>query len=345
MKTLSGLINNILEVQSTESYCGIFGESPSKGARSPILWNACFEAFNISAHFYPFDVLNDELEKLLTYLKNDERFLGGAVAVPHKEAIIPFLDCVEEEAKLIGAINLIYRKDGLLYGANTDGVGAVASVAEFLGGTLETFAKDKKVVLLGTGGTAKACAVYFAKCIGQKGHISIIGRNEQKAEHISEKCSLYSNSIYCNFDLIEQELFDTDFIVNCTVIGYENHIRSENKYFYYEPFTPLGSLPKTGFNSNNLQSRTSWLEEHLTDMQLNFSESFTILNRLKSLSLVMDVIYQPEKTQLLNLANMFGYKNLSGKKMNLLQAAFGFQKAFAEQNISLNNITHIMETV
>ena len=345
MRYLSNLINNKLDVQPTDSYCGIFGESPSKGARSPVLWNACFDALNISSFFYPFDVLDDGLEKLITHLKDDKRFQGGAVAVPHKEAIIPFLDRVEEEAKLIGAVNLIYRKDGLLYGSNTDGIGAVASVAEYLGGAVDTFARDKKITLMGTGGAAKACAVYFAKCIGKKGHITIIGRDEKKAKLLSEKCSVFSNANFGKFNILDEELSDSDFIVNCTVIGYENHIKVAEKYFYYEPFTPLGPVTKSGFNSNNLQSRKEWLLKHLTEIQSNYSESFTFLNRLKSKSLVMDVVYQPKKTLLLNLANMLGYNTISGKRMNLLQAAYGFEKTFAEQNISLHDITHIMEKV
>jgi shikimate 5-dehydrogenase len=59
----------------------------------------------------------------------------------------------------------------------------------------------------------------------------------------------------------------------------------------------------------------------------------------------MDVVYQPERTILLNMASMFGYKVLSGKRMNLLQAAYGFEKAFADQRISLNNISSIMKKV
>ena len=345
MKSLSNLINNTLAVQPRDTYCGIFGESPSKGARSPDLWNACFNDLNISSYFYPFDVLGDGLEELIAYLKEDKNFLGGAVAVPHKETIIPYLDQVEDEAKLIGAVNLIYRKNGLLCGSNTDGIAAVASVAEFLGSTLDAFANERKVTLMGTGGVAKACAVFFAKCVGNNGHITIIGRDEQKAKLLSEKCSVYSNANFGNFDLLNRELSDSDFIVNCTVIGYENHVKSGNKYFYYEPFTPLGSVVKKGFENDNLQSRKEWLVEHLTEIQSNYSNSFSVLNSLKLTTIVMDVVYQPEKTELLTLANRLGLKNISGKRMNLLQAAYGFEKAFFNQNISFNNITNIMKKV
>ena len=345
MRYLSNLINNKLDVQPTDSYCGIFGESPSKGARSPVLWNACFDALNISSFFYPFDVLDDGLEKLITHLKDDKRFRGGAVAVPHKEAIIPFLDCVEEEAKLIGAVNLIYRKNGLLYGSNTDGIGAVASVAEYLGSAVDAFARDKKITLMGTGGAAKACAVYFAKCIGKKGHITIIGRDEKKAKLLSEKCSVFSNANFGKFNILEEELSDSDFIVNCTVIGCENHVKVGEKYFYYEPFTPLGTLPDEGFENDNVQSRKEWIMKNKKEIKSNYATTLSLMDGLKPTSLVMDVVYQPERTFLLNVASMFGHKIITGKRMNLLQAAYGFEKAFSDQKISLNDITDIMEKV
>ncbi|MBQ27073.1 MAG: hypothetical protein CMH81_02885 [Nitrospiraceae bacterium] len=345
MKPLSSLVNNTLDVQPTDSYCGIFGETPSRGARSPVLWNACFDALNISSYFYPFDVRAAGLEKLVVYLKDDKRFLGGAVAVPHKEAIIPFLDHVEEEAKLIGAVNLIYRKDGLLYGANTDGIGAVASVAECFGKDIDVFARDQKVTLMGTGGAAKACAVYFAKCVGKKGHITIIGRDENKAKLLSDKCSVFSNARFGTFDFLEEDLSDSDFLVNCTVIGYETHVQVGETYFYNEPFTPLWSIPESGFDSDTLQSRKEWLTKNIAAIRSNYSGSFSMLSRLKPTSVVMDVVYQPEKTLLLNVAGMLGLNTISGKKMNLLQAAYGLKKAFADRGISLNEITNIMKKV
>ena len=252
-------LENNITLKEHNNYCAIIGESPSKGARSPVLWNTCFKVLNISSYFYPFDVLDNDLEKLIIHLKDDRRFQGGAVAVPHKEAIIPFLDHVDDEAKLIGAVNLIYRKDGMLHGSNTDGIGAVASVAEYLGTTIDTFARNQKVALVGTGGAAKACAVYFAKCIGPEGQIIIIGRNVKKAKSLSDKCNIYSNASFGNFDLLIKELSDSDFLVNCTVIGYENHAKVKEKYFYYEPFTPLGPIPESGFEYGNIQSRKKWL--------------------------------------------------------------------------------------
>ena len=93
-----------------------------------------------------------------------------------------------------------------------------------------------------------------------------------------------------------------------------------------------------------LNNNKSWVGIE-KELKLNYASTLSLLDGLKSTSLIMDVVYQPERTFLLNMASMFGYKVLSGKRMNLLQAAYGFEKAFADQRISLNKISNIMEKV
>ena len=105
----------------------------------------------------------------------------------------------------------------------------------------------------------------------------------------------------------------------------------------------MGTLPVEGFENDNVQSRKEWLTKNIAEIRSNYSGSFSMLSRLKPTSLVMDVVYQPEKTLLLNIANMLKYNTISGKRMNLMQAAYGFEKAFADQSISLNKITNIMK--
>ena len=63
-------------------YAAIIGASPSKGARSPVLWNAAFDAHGIDAEMVPMDVAPEHLEEVTTALRRDTRFLGGAVAAP-----------------------------------------------------------------------------------------------------------------------------------------------------------------------------------------------------------------------------------------------------------------------
>jgi hypothetical protein len=92
------------------------------------------------------DVRAENLADVVEELKHDPRFIGGAVTTPHKQTILALLDDVEEEARLIGAVNALYRKDGKLIGANTDGAGAIKSLETHAGSLT-----GKTVLLVGLG--------------------------------------------------------------------------------------------------------------------------------------------------------------------------------------------------
>jgi shikimate dehydrogenase len=109
---------------TTAKYAAILGLAPSKGARSPTLWNAAFAAAGLDAVMCPFDVTEANLAGLVAALKADPRYIGGSVAMPHKQGLVPLLDRLEPEAERIGAVNAIYRDGDDLVGANTDGAGA-----------------------------------------------------------------------------------------------------------------------------------------------------------------------------------------------------------------------------
>lgn len=133
---LNSLLDNGGEVDlsATDKYTAILGATPSYGARSPLLWNAVFVELGISARMYPMDVNADKLAAVIRLLRQDERFIGGSVAVPYKSTIMSHLDEIEEEAKIIGAVNCIYRCGEHLIGGNTDGEGAVRSLQFVLNG-------------------------------------------------------------------------------------------------------------------------------------------------------------------------------------------------------------------
>ena len=87
-------------------------------------------------------------------------FKGINVTIPYKQAVIPYLDEIDEKAKAIGAVNTIVNREGKLYGYNTDYDGMVALIRH-AGLSLE----GKTVLILGTGGTSKT-AMAVAKDLG-----------------------------------------------------------------------------------------------------------------------------------------------------------------------------------
>ncbi len=96
----------------------------------------------------------------LDFFMRDREFKAINVTIPYKEAVIPYIDHVDETAKSIGAVNTIVNVDGVLYGYNTDVMGLTALINK---NGIEI--KNKKVLVLGSGGTSKT-ALYTAKTLG-----------------------------------------------------------------------------------------------------------------------------------------------------------------------------------
>lgn len=131
---------------------GIFGH-PIAHTLSPPMQNAAFEARNLDAVYLPFEINP-------AYLKNAVASIlplgikGVNITIPHKEAIIPFLDSLDEEARKVGAVNTVEVSSGRLIGHNTDGRGYVASLT-----ALDIDLAGQRVLMIGAGGAAKGVAI------------------------------------------------------------------------------------------------------------------------------------------------------------------------------------------
>ena len=127
---------------------------PIEHSKSPAMHNAWFEGMSIDATYIPVHVSSENLESAIAGMKT----LGASgwnVTIPHKTAIIPYLDELDELAEKMGAVNTVVRtKEGTLKGYNTDGVGFVRSLEEAVGKSQ----KDKPVLLIGAGGAARGIA-------------------------------------------------------------------------------------------------------------------------------------------------------------------------------------------
>mgnify|MGYP002629516795 CR=1 FL=1 len=107
-----------------------------------------FSENDIDAQF-----VNFELAAIEDMNRVFEQQIGGlSVTIPYKECIIPFLDDLSIEAKVIGAVNCIQFKDGLKVGHNTDAYGFQQSIKPFLTN------QHERALIFGTGGASKAIA-------------------------------------------------------------------------------------------------------------------------------------------------------------------------------------------
>jgi len=194
---------------------GIIGY-PVSHSISPAMHNAAFKHLGLDWEYLPFEIDPKDLKKGVDGLRA-EGLVGFNITIPHKEAILPLLDEVEKLPKKIGAVNTVRNDSGKLIGFNTDGPGFIESLKL----DAKTDPKGKKIVLLGAGGAAKACAATLAE-VGASS-ITITDIAERKAQDLADYLSsLYESDIKfvrSGGEHLAQALSAADIIVNATPIG------------------------------------------------------------------------------------------------------------------------------
>lgn len=139
------------------------------------------------------EVAKDDLDEFM----KAKAFKAINVTIPYKQAVIPYLDHLDESAKLVGAVNTIINRNGVLTGFNTDYSGLLALIKK-----ANIHIKNKKVLILGAGGASLACV----------------------AASISEGCKEVIRSDFkardgvISFDELDNHL-DAEIIFNATPVG------------------------------------------------------------------------------------------------------------------------------
>lgn len=208
---VAALADNRLTYAEERSFAAILGANPSKGARSPTLWNAAFKAHGVDAEMLPIDIPANRLERLLAVFDAHPNFLGGAVAMPHKEAVARWLgERLTPEAHVIGAVNCLFRgPDGHLMGTNTDGEGALVSFEAKFGPLT-----GKSVLLMGLGGAGMAVAAFLARAVGPGGRLVLCSRSE-----VGKTITARLSADWVAWADIATALSGIDVLVNCTSVG------------------------------------------------------------------------------------------------------------------------------
>ena len=287
------------------NYTLILGENPSKGARSPLLWNKTYEHFKINQKMYPRDIPLNSFEYEIPQIFEDELFLGGAVAVPYKEKIINFTHNKKEILDGPQAVNCLVRNEDKLFGYNTDGIATVSILEKKV-----KMDNLEQIILLGTGGMAKAVASELSKKYS-KINMYIFDRYLN--------CLIFKNGeLKKTKHRLDRSL--NTILINCSSAGFINNVK-------------IGKI-----NKQILELHPFLIQNKIEHDHIN--QCINTLKSFKNLNFIFDVIYQPDKTLLLKIADYLGIRSKNGLEINLLQAAISFKKVYPNQK--LNEIYEIM---
>jgi shikimate dehydrogenase len=252
--------------------CAIIGD-PVEHSLSPVMHNAAFNELGLNLVYVAFTVTPTELKTAVLGAKS-LNLRGLNVTMPHKHAVMNYLDDVDQTAKNIGAVNTVLNNNGKLVGYNTDGAGAMIALQEN-----GVDAEEKKLVLLGAGGAAKAIAYQAAQDVEE---LVILNRTEEKAKELVKVLQSFDakvSSRALSAASLKDELANVDILVNATSVG----------------------------------------------MHPDYDASPVSSDLLRSGMCVMDIVYNPLNTKLLNDAKSAGAKTVSGVEMLIYQGAVAFE--------------------
>lgn len=140
-------------------------------------------------------------------------FAGFNCTIPHKVAVIPYLDSLGKSAELMGAVNCVVRRDDKLIGENTDGKGFLKALEARIS------PKGKSVVLFGAGGAARAIGVEIG--LAGAARITLVNRDEKRGRELAD---LLSSRVGLSVDFVRWDRTfrvpeEASIIVNATSVG------------------------------------------------------------------------------------------------------------------------------
>jgi shikimate dehydrogenase len=193
---------------------GIIGY-PIGHSISPIFQQAGLDHLGIEATYEKWEVAPDDVGDFVNGLRAPGT-LGINITVPHKQAVIPFVDEVDEWATTAGAVNTIVNHDGRLSGHNTDGPGFLRALLVETGYD----PKGTRALILGAGGAARG--ILLALVRGGVDSLVIANRTLERAETLAQLSSdngVNGEGIPLSGDALTEAAASADLIVNCTTMG------------------------------------------------------------------------------------------------------------------------------
>ncbi len=179
---------------------GVIG-NPVRHSLGPLMHNRALQAMGYPAVYLAFTV--SDVANALAGVR--ALGIGGlSVTIPHKVAVMEYLDEVDDLARRIGAVNTIVHRDGRLIGYNTDCFGAVAALKEKIS------LAGRRVAVLGAGGAARAVGFGL---LAEGAAVTIFNRDSERGRSLANTLSAASYPLGALAD------HEADIVVNTTSVG------------------------------------------------------------------------------------------------------------------------------
>jgi shikimate dehydrogenase len=200
-----------MEINVQTQFCGVIG-NPVEHSLSPAIHNAAFRKLSLNYVYLAWKV--DAIGDAIKGLRALGNFRGASVTIPHK---VPFLDELEPTARHIGAINTIVAVRGRLIGYNTDATGSVRALKEG-GVTL----KGRRIVILGSGGAARAIAFALAAESGAD-KLTVLGVDDKErstlASDLRSKTNVVIEDAFLDDRTLGRTVPEAQILIHCTPVG------------------------------------------------------------------------------------------------------------------------------
>lgn len=279
--------------------CGLIG-NPVKHTLSPLIHNTLAHMLGIDLVYVPFEVKEENVGDAIRGAKALDIF-GLNVTIPHKSAVIPYLEEIDPLAKGIGAVNTLVRtENGGFKGYNTDMTGLYHAMTDE-----DVVLEGKKIIILGAGGVARPAAFLC----GSKGasEIYILNRTYDRALEVADEV---------NRALAE---LGTEEKLTSDGLKADGGVADIEKKVIAMPLSDYKKLLLEGEKYIVLQCTSVGLFPDVNSAVIEDEEFY------RHISYAIDMVYRPVNTKFMRLAAKAGAKSFSGLKMLLYQGIDAFE--------------------
>lgn len=182
---------------------------PIGHSRSPMMHGYWLKQLGIDATYTPLDIAPDDIAGFFAGFR-DAGWTGGNVTVPHKEAVIPHIDAIDDDARAIGAVNTLWWQDDRLIGGNTDAYGFMANLDDRAPGWDRG---AERAVVIGAGGATRAIVHGLT---GRGMSVAVANRTEERARSLAAKFAGVTGHGMADLPGL---LAEADLLVNATSLG------------------------------------------------------------------------------------------------------------------------------